>query len=627
MAKDSTAKDSEDRPRKKGKGGQIVVWILVAMLVAGLGGFGITNFGGNVTAIGTVGKREITTTDYARAMQQELAALTAQFGQNISFSQARTFGVDRTVLQQLIGRAALDNEAARAGLSVGDARVATEISETAAFGGTAGGFDRDTYRFALNRANITEVEYESGLRDDLARQVLTGAVAGGFAAPAALTDTLYAYVAERRAFSLLRLSQADLAAPVAAPTPAGLTAFYNDNIAQFTAPEAKRLTYVALLPETIAASETVDEAVLRKMYDDRIAEFVQPEKRLVERLVYPDTAAATAAKARLDAGETFETLVAERGLTLNDIDLGDVAREDLDAAGESLFALDGPGVVGPFDSALGPALFRMNAILSAQEITFDAAKPDLAAELQTDAARRTIADKVEGIDDALAGGAALEDLARDHGMTLATVDYVSDAASPMGIAAYPKFRAAADVAAIGDFPEAVILDDGGVVALRLDAIVPPTPVPFDTARDAVTAAWEAAEIAKALSNRAVDIKTAVEGGAALGSFGILDRSAGIARDGAVEGTPPAFLPAVFAMAAGEMRVIEGPGFTGILTLDSITPGDGTGDAAAALKGAIATQIEQAIAQDALQLFTDAMTNDAGITLDQNAINAVHAQFN
>ena len=49
------AKDGEDTPRKKGKGSQIVVWVLMAMLVVGLGGFGVTNFGGGLTSIGRVG--------------------------------------------------------------------------------------------------------------------------------------------------------------------------------------------------------------------------------------------------------------------------------------------------------------------------------------------------------------------------------------------------------------------------------------------------------------------------------------------------------------------------------------------------------------------------------------------
>ena len=127
----------------------------------------------------------------------------------------------------------------------------------------------------------------------------------------------------------------------------------------------------------IAADQPVDEAAVQDLYTTRLADYVVPEKRLVERLVYPDDAAAAAAKARLDAGESFETLVAERGLDLTDIDLGDVTKSELGAAGDAVFALTGPGVAGPLPSDLGPALFRMNAILAAQETTLDEAQTPL----------------------------------------------------------------------------------------------------------------------------------------------------------------------------------------------------------------------------------------------------------
>jgi peptidyl-prolyl cis-trans isomerase D len=621
------AKDTDDTARKKGKGSQIVIFGLLAMLVLGLGGFGITNFSGGMTAIGTVGHRDITVNRYVRALQAELNAFSAQTGQPVPMSQAVALGLDRQVLQSLIAQTAMDNEADRIGLSVGDETVATEVTRAPAFQGTAGSFDRETYRFALDRANMTEAEFEADLRADLARQLFTGAISGGFVAPAAVTDAFYAYIAERRGFSMLRLTAADLAAPVADPTDEVLEAYYTDNIARFTAPEAKRITYASLLPEAIAADQPVDDATLRALYQDRIGDFVQPEKRLVERLVYPSQEEAEAAKARLDAGETFEALVAERGLTLDDIDLGDVSKADLGPAGEAVFALTGPGVVGPLESDFGPALFRMNAVLAAQEISFEDARPDLAMEIQGDAARRVIADQVETIDDALAGGATLEDLARDQGMTLGSIDFVADAPAPEGIAAYPKFRQAATAAQEGDFPEAVLLDDGGVVALRLEEIVPPTPIPFETARADVLAAWRAEATARALSDRAVEIKAAVEGGEALGAFGILDRTARISRDGFVENTPATLLPAVFQMQPGELRVIEGPGFTALVRLDEVNAADPEGDDAAALKGAIAARVQQAISQDALTLYSNALTSEAGISLDQTAINAVHAQFN
>ncbi|MDP2080415.1 MAG: SurA N-terminal domain-containing protein [Pseudotabrizicola sp.] len=621
------AKDSDDTPRKKGKGSQIVVWALMAMLVVGLGGFGVTNFGGGLTSIGRVGDREIDTNTYARALQQELAALRAQFGQNITLSQAQSLGIDRQVLQSLVAQTALDNEAVRVRLSVGDAVVAQRITESPAFQGTAGRFDRDTYRFTLDRNNLTESAYEATLRADVARQLLTGAVAGGFVAPAPLTDTLYNWVGERRGFSMLRLTQDDLTAPIPAPDDAAVLAFYEANIASFTAPEAKRIRFAALLPDAIAADQPVDEDALRRMYDARLAEFVQPERRLVERLIYPSTEAASDARARVDAGEAFETLVAERGLDLDDIDLGDVAREDLGSAAEAVFALDAPGVVGPFDTDLGPALFRMNAILAAQEVSFDEARTDLAIEMQTDAARRLIAGQVDAIDDMLAGGSTLDEVAQDQGMVIETVDYVASVAAPEGIAGYPAFRAAADALSEGDFPEAVLLADGGVIAMEYVELVPAAPIPFEDARDDVLAAFVADATTKALGDRAIEVKSAVEGGASLGAFGIVQRTANIAREGFVEDAPSSLLTAVFAMAPGDLQVIEGPGFVGVVRLDEVRPAAQEGDDVAALKSSIAAQVEQALAQDALQLFSNALTDEAGIFLDQNAINAVHAQFN
>lgn len=614
----------ETTPRRR-KGASIVVWILMALLIVSLGGFGVTNFGGGVTTIGAVGDREITATRYARALQQELAATGAQIGQPLTLAQAQQFGLDQRVRQQLITAAALDDAAARIPLSVGDARVAQEIRAQQAFQGGSGQFDPEAYRFTLERNNLTIAEFEAEVRADLTRALLQGTVAGGFAAPAALTETLYAYVAERRGFSLLRLAEADLPAPVAAPTESELQAFYEANIADFTRPEAKRITYAALLPEDLAATLPVDEAALREAYEGRRAEFVQPERRLVERLVYPTEAEAQAARARLDAGEaTFDALVAERGLTLADVDLGDPAREDLGEAGDAVFALTGPGVVGPLPSEFGPALFRMNAILSAQETTFEEARPDLTVKLRQEAARRAIAGQVEAIDDRLAGGATLEDLNRELGLTLGTIDFSAD--SDASVAAYPAFREAATALAEGDFPEAVLLDDGGVAVLRLDEIVPPTPIPLDEARADVAAAWRAERVAAALADRAAAILAEVQGGADLASFGAVAQTPEIARDGFVENAPQDFLSTVFAMQPGEVRVVAGEGFAGVVRLDAVTPAAAEGDGPAALRGAIAAQAEQGIAQDAFALFGAALADEAGITLDQAAIDAVHAQF-
>ncbi len=626
MSKAPQSADHDDTPRKKKGGRSLVVWVLVAMLIAGLSGFGVENFGGATAKIGRVGEIEIEANDYAREMQGQINTLTRQFGAPVSMADARSFGVDRQVLAGLVNRAALDNEAARLGLSVGDATVAAELGKISAFQGISGTFDREAYAMTLQQNGTNEAAFEANLRRDVARALLTGAVAGGVVSPAPLTDTLVAYAGEKRGFSLLVLDDTALDAPLAAPTPAEVQAHYDANIATYTRPEAKRVEYAALLPETLAATMEVPEDEVQKAYDARLSEFMIPEKRLVERLVYPDEAAALAAKARLDQGTSFDDLVAERGLTLEDVDLGDVTREELEGAADAVFALTEPGTVGPLPSALGPALYRMNAILAAQETTLDAARPELLQILQTEAAARAIADKVEAIDDALAGGATLQDLSTEFGMTLASTDYAAGAEDNDAITGYTAFRSAADALAEGDFPEAILLEDGGLVAMQLVEILPPSPVPLDKITDKVTEATRAEALARALAANAAAAKTTVEAGATLESQGIVTAVAPTDRQATLDVGPAVVLETAFQMQPGEIRVIEAGSFVALLRLDSITAAEVTSEEGQEMQDSIRQNLDRSIAEDMAALFTATVGQQAGIALDQAVIDAVNTQL-
>lgn len=619
--------DPDALKKKGGKVSHLFVYGILALSFVGLGGYGVTNFSSNNQIIGSVGEQEISAQDYYNAVRQEMNAFSQQIGTPVTFQQAQQIGLDQRALQSLVGRTALDAEAARIGLSVGDETVARAIMKIPAFQGAGGSFDKDAYKFTLQQNNLTEPAFEANVRKDEARTVLQGAIVGGFAAPAAATAALAAWVGERRDVTVLRISELDLAAPPPEASDDELKAFYDANIAQFTRPEAKRITVAALFPETLAPGMAVDEAALKTLYEDRIDEFQIPERRLVERLVFPTQDEAAAAKAKLDAGESFEALVTERNLTLDDIDMGDVTREDLGPAADAVFAMTGPGIIGPVETDLGPALIRMNGILAAENTPFEGARATLAAELQTDAARRAIADKVEAIDDELAGGVTLEDLAKEQGMELKTIDFVPGAPTDEHIAGYPEFRDAAAKLVEGDFPEAVTLSDGGLFAARLDEIVPAAPIPFDEARDKVVEARRADAMAKALQARGEEIVAAVKAGGNLGSFGILDVTRGLAREGQVEGMPAEFITTVFGLAEGDAAVVPGTDFVAVVRLDKIQrPAPDSADAKALEQG-IGAQFEQAIAQDALSDYVRALQTEMGLTLNQAVITAVNGQIN
>ena len=144
---------------EKKKASKFLGTALLGLLGVSLIGFGTGGFGTNISSIGKVGDTTIDANDYARALDQELRSLGAQFGQNITFAQAQQFGIDRSVLQRVIAQTALDNETTRLGLSVGDAEVAEQVRAVQTFRGLDGQFDREAYAFTLERAGLSEAEF------------------------------------------------------------------------------------------------------------------------------------------------------------------------------------------------------------------------------------------------------------------------------------------------------------------------------------------------------------------------------------------------------------------------------------------------------------------------------------
>lgn len=612
---------------KKRKGHKHTVGLaVIGLLVMGLAGFGIDGFGTAMSTIGKVGDRDIATNDYANALQNQVQTLSRQIGQPLTMAEAFAFGVDRQVRQALVEQAAYDHEVSRIGLSVGDARVQRELLGLGAFRGLDGAFDRDAYRAGLRNAGLTESRFETQLREDAARRLYQAAVFGGIEAPPAWIDLILGYLAERRSFTLVSLGPDDLAAPLPSPSQADLRAYHDANPGRYTLPEARRITYVSATPDALLSEIAVDAARVQALYDSRASHYNRPERRLVERLVFIDEAAAAAAKARIDAGEArFEDIVAERGLELADTDIGDVTRADLGAAAEAVFAAGAPAVVGPLPSSFGPALYRVNAVLAAQVVPLDEVRAELEAEVGQDQARRRIADLGQEVDDMLAGGATLEEVAADTPLALGTIAF-HDALGD-GIAAYPAFRDAAARVTADDFPEVIELSDGGIAALRLDGIRAPNLQPYEAVSGQVIADWTAAETGRRLLDQAGALVTGLGGSAGLAELGVEGRVVTeTTRQNFAAGVDGAVAEAVFAMRPGEARSLPtAGGGVAVVRLDAVAPPDRNDPAITTLAGQLRDALAQGTAQDVARYFGLGLVARVGASFNTAAINAVNAQ--
>lgn len=608
------------------KRGNSVIWGVLSLVMLGLGGYGVTNFSASQTELGRVGDRPIEVRSYARTLGREIDAFSAQIGQPVGFEQAQALGIDRNVLSQLVSAVTLENEAANLGISVGDAQVSEKIMSAQVLQGVDGKFSRDAYSQFLSQQGLSEAEFEQTLRDEAARTLLQGAVLGGMTAPEGLVNKLTAWAAETRSFTYAELLASDLTEAIAEPSQAVLTAWYDAHNDAYMHPEIRKLTYIWLSPDDIMDQVEVDEEALKQAYEDRKAEFLIPEQRLVARLVYPTEEEATAAKAKLDSGEaTFEGLVQDRGLAVDDVDLGEVSRESLGAAGDAVWALTEPGVVGPLQSDLGPALFAMNGILEAQETTFEEARDDLKSEVALGRARRMVADRQGEIEDMLASGATLEDVAKDAGIKIGQIDFSAE--SEDELAGYENFRKVAAEITAESFPALEGLDDGGVFALRLDGIEPAAVRPLEEVKDKVAADVKKDSTHAGLMTLAQESLAQIENGATLETLGLVTtRFEDFARDGFVADASPAIGQQVFAMTAGDSRVIDADGHVYLVTLNAVTPADPNSDPVKAAREKISASLGQSVGRDLFEMYTKATQAEVGITLNQAAIDAVNAQM-
>ena len=103
-------------------------------------------------------------------------------------------------------------------------------------------------------------------------------------------------------------------------------------------------------------------------------------------------------------------------------------------------------------------------------------------------------------------------------MELGQIDWSEGLES--GVAAYPDFREAAAALTEDDFPEVKFLDDGSIIAMRLDETLPERPRPFEDALAAVDDAWTRAEIEARLTEQADGILAGLQDGATFEDAGL-----------------------------------------------------------------------------------------------------------
>ncbi len=605
----------------KSKLGKTFAWVLMTFVIIGLGGFGAVNFSSSDNAVASVGETEISSREYSRALSNELRRFSAQLGQDITFEQAQAFGITSNVLSQLITAKSLEDEAKRIGISVNDKVIISNLNKTPAFQSIDGKFDKETYTFVLENAGMTPSMYESAVRAETSRMILQSGITEGMMIPKNYLEVMAKYLFQTRDFELVSLAWNNLDEPDPEPSDEEIKVYHKENSAQYMRPETKMISYVILTPDMLSKRIEIDKSLLEEVYKERISEFNQEEKRRSERLVFLTTKEAEEAIGSINSKNTsFANLLNDRGLSSSEIDIGYKTKNELGEAGNGLFAAKISEVIGPFDTDLGPSLFRLVDIQEAKTGGFDAVKEDLSNELALSEAVKEIANLAQQFDDLLASGASLEELALETPLEFKTIAY-SPGAVDSEITQYEGFRDAATTVSTKDFPEIITLSDGSVLALRLDETLKPALKPLDEVYQSVLDNWVSSKKNELLRKQAQlylsngNIKSMKS-----------DKFEGISRDGFSDETPPALLATVFEMNSGEYKIENLDDTIAIIHLVEIKDGISDKPEEAEILKSLEMQIKSTLSQDLFRILVSEIQKSRGIAVDESAINAVHVNF-
>jgi peptidyl-prolyl cis-trans isomerase D len=613
----------------RSKASSLVVKLLFGLLIITFGVWGIGDIfrdrGADAT-VATVGGRAITLQEMSVAVQNELQRLRGVLGGNVDADQAKQLGIVDQALQRLINNDLVELEIKRMALAIGDDTVRAAILNNPSFRGQGGAFDRNLYTQILAANHMSEAQFEDRLRQDVLRGQLTGALTDGLIAPRELANVLYTARAEKRVADVVTLPPSAGGA-VAQPSEEQIAEFYKAHADDFRAPERRSFKLAYLRIDDIAGGIAFTDDQLHKEFEARQDEFHVAEQRHILQMVLGDEAKATEAEAQLAAGKDFTAVATELAKAeASSIDLGWMGREDLlpDLAGPAFDLKDGESTK-PIKTSFGWHVLRVAGIKPASDQTFDEVKDKLKLELAREKASDAITDVANHVDDALAGGATFEDVAKRFALKTAELaDIASDGKKPDGTPAdlpqpaAPILHAAFDTES-GQMSPLGEMGNDGYFFVAVDKVTPSAVSPLADVHSQVAAAWQADARRQGQIKLADEFTAAAKEGKSLRDLALarkltLVTTQPLQRDAKSEQVPPPLLAKIFGAKPGEV-VSEPAGDAMIVAqLTSIEPADPSKDPAAVSK--LIQSLAPVLQTDAMSEFNQALRRDFPVEINQ-----------
>jgi peptidyl-prolyl cis-trans isomerase D len=606
----------------------VVGFLIISFAIWGIGDI-FRGFGRSTVA--KIGRTEITVEQFRNLYNDRLQQYSRQLGRPISAEQARTVGLDRLVIGQIVSEIVLDERARALGLNLSAAEVAKHIMADPAFQGPSGQFDRLRFDQLIRNAGYTEARFVAEQRRQLLRRELAGTISSGMTAPKALVDAANRYQNEQRAIEYVLLTRAQ-AGEVPPPPPEVLAKYFEERKVLFRAPEYRKLVVVSLIPSELGRWIDISDADLKRAYEERRTRYVTPERRHILQIDFPNVDTASAAAERIAKGASFTEIAKELGKSEKDIDLGTVAKSAVidRAAADAAFALKEGEVSAPVQGRFGNVLVQVLKIEPEQVRPLEQVAGEIKQELATARAKTEIFDVYNKIEDARAEGKSLAEAAANLKLEARTFEVDRSGRDPAGqpvrIPDPQRLLPMAFSTDVGVERDPLQFQDG-YIWFDVAGITPSRDRSLDDVKDEVETRWREQEIATRLNAKATAILDKVKAGVPLAEAAAADHLkvetlAGLKRGEASGPLSAAAVNVVFRTpkdAVGKAEAGE-PGEQVVFRVtDIVVPNI---DLASEDAKRVVETLNRGLSEDILGEYVAKLESEIGVTINQSALNQV-----
>jgi peptidyl-prolyl cis-trans isomerase D len=616
---------------------------LFLLLVLSFGIWGIEdvvrNFGHD-SAVARVDGEPIDLAEAQNAARRETQRLQRQLGPRFEPNDQFRAAVARQALESLIATRAQSHEARRMGVGASVEAVRAYTFAIPAFHGADGQFNPLILQQFLRQNDLTEADFTRLIVSDLERQQLVGAVRASARAPETLTRQLLAFANERRVAEVAEFPLLN-APETPAPTEAQLTRFHENNPAQFSSPEYREASLALLNAETLLPRVTVTDAEVEAGLDAQRERTGTPERRSVEQALLTTKEAADAIRAAWVGGadlEAIKTQAEAAGGTA--LDMGQVSRADMpvENVAAAVFSLPEGGVTEPLQSPFGWHVMKVTAIQAAAEKPLDELRAETRQALAQERAADLTYEEANRLEDALAGGATVEEAAQQFHLTPTRVTLDRQGNGPDGqrveLPGGPLARSAILEAIFanpaGSGPR-VAEAGGGFVALDVTKTIPAALKPFASVEEEVRRAWTLDARRRAQEERAAALLAAAQGGK---DFAEAAREAGVEpvrmgpslrdpQQAIPGGIPRELLPAIFGAKVGDVTMAQTSAGYAVARLAEIVPADVSADTEGLAR--VKAEVEQTMQDDLEAQYAAALRARGNVTINQSMMDQVAAR--